>query len=168
MRKDIERSISNFWSESYGRIYPMLAQLEAEGLATRTRTETRGGRPRNVYAITEAGREALQDWFQEPVAQRPPRNELLLRVFFGSQAQPELTREALEQVRDEQLLRIDRYAEIREDVDSLEGRSESQPFWSTTLRFGEIEARAHLAWAEEALETLRAPRKAARKKGTAA
>ena len=166
MRRNIDRSISNFWSESYGRIYPMLAQLEAEGLATRTETETEGGRPRNVYKITKAGREALRQWFEEPIVERPPRHELLLRVFFGTQADASLTHEALEQFRERQLARLERYAEIREDIDGLKGRSDSQPFWSATLRFGEIEAQAHLAWAEETLENLGRPTPASQKKGS--
>ena len=32
IRKTIERSISNFWNESFGQIYPTLADLVAEGL----------------------------------------------------------------------------------------------------------------------------------------
>jgi len=34
LRKFIESSTSNFWSESYAQIYPMLKQLTREGLTT--------------------------------------------------------------------------------------------------------------------------------------
>lgn len=167
LRKNIERSVSNFWSESYGRIYPMLAQLEEEGLATRTETETEGGRPRNVFQITKEGTQAVSEWFDEPVVQRPPRNELLLRVFFGSQAEPDQILEAVEQFREEQLDRVERYAEIREDIDAMKERSPDRPYWSASLRFGELEARAHLQWADEVLESLNVSRrrKPAPKKG---
>lgn len=154
MRKKVEQLVSNFWSESYGRIYPMLAQLEVEGLATRTETPSEGGRSRNVYAVTRRGRTALREWFREPIALRPPRHELLLRIFFGYQADSGLAHEAIEQFRYEQWDRVEGYALIREDVDAMKKRSDAQPYWSATLRFGEIEARAHLEWAEEALRTL--------------
>ncbi len=32
LKQRIERSIGNFWSESYGQIYPTLKRLEREGL----------------------------------------------------------------------------------------------------------------------------------------
>ena len=61
---DIQRvvsgSISNFWQESFGRIYPMLAELERDGLATMREESSPGGRPRKVYSITEDGRAAFR------------------------------------------------------------------------------------------------------------
>ena len=35
IKKLMEQSTSNFWSESYGQIYPILKQLVAADLATR-------------------------------------------------------------------------------------------------------------------------------------
>ena len=40
IKKLIEASISNFWTESYGQIYPILKTLVAEKLVTRTTAET--------------------------------------------------------------------------------------------------------------------------------
>ena len=36
IKKEIEESISNFWTESYGQIYPVLKSLVAEKLVTKT------------------------------------------------------------------------------------------------------------------------------------
>jgi PadR family transcriptional regulator, regulatory protein AphA len=56
----VEQSISNFWNESCGQIYPMLKRLAAEGLAA-TSVEKQVGKPdRYVYALTEKGCKALQ------------------------------------------------------------------------------------------------------------
>ena len=35
IRRIYAQSLGNFWSESYGHIYPILKRLKAEGLATR-------------------------------------------------------------------------------------------------------------------------------------
>src|SRR5713101_9932570 len=44
IKKFIEASISNFWNESYGQIYPILKQLSEEGL-TSTHAEKQEGKP---------------------------------------------------------------------------------------------------------------------------
>lgn len=38
---------------------------------------------KKVYSITEAGLEELRTWAEGPLDERPQRNELLLRLFFG-------------------------------------------------------------------------------------
>src|SRR5260370_41678899 len=66
IKKFIQQSISNFWSESYGQIYPILTQLTAEGLAS-SHTEHQDGKPeRYMYTLNGKGREALQQWLAEP------------------------------------------------------------------------------------------------------
>jgi DNA-binding PadR family transcriptional regulator len=68
---------------SNNSLYPMLRRFEADGLVTRT-TETQESKPaRNVYAITDAGRERLRDllWTLPPeLASR--EEEFLVRVSF--------------------------------------------------------------------------------------
>jgi DNA-binding PadR family transcriptional regulator len=81
LRQFFDQSVSFFWRESYGQIYPILKQLRRERLIT-TRRGTRGehssGRPQ--YVITSRGREALRAWLSEAVELQPPRQELLLKL----------------------------------------------------------------------------------------
>ena len=60
--QEVEERSDGAWNPSPGSVYPALAQLEDEGLI---RTEEREGR--KLYAITDAGREAV-----EPSAARQP------------------------------------------------------------------------------------------------
>ena len=93
IRSVIERSIGNFWSESYGQIYPALKKLTAEG-AVQKKIERQKGRPdRNVYSLTDKGRERLGEWLMVPAVAEVPRNELLLKLFFGSHAPVSASRE---------------------------------------------------------------------------
>ena len=55
IRRIYAQSLGNFWSESYGHIYPILKRLEDEGLATREVQRQTGKPDRNVYTITDAG-----------------------------------------------------------------------------------------------------------------
>jgi PadR family transcriptional regulator, regulatory protein AphA len=85
IKKTIEASLSNFWSESYGQIYPILKSLVADGLAT-VSVETQTGKPnRYVYALTRAGQDELERWLHRPAEYEVGRNELLLKLFFGWQ-----------------------------------------------------------------------------------
>src|SRR5215216_5837443 len=79
IKKTIELSLSNFWSESYGQIYPILKSLVEEGQATIT-VERQMGKPnRHVYTLTGAGREELEGWLRKPVEYEVGRSEILLK-----------------------------------------------------------------------------------------
>src|SRR5262245_56172302 len=86
IKKTIEAGLSNFWSESYGQIYPILRTLVAEGLATSWVEEHTGKPDRHVYTLTDAGREDLTGWLAGPVDYDPGRIEILLKLYFGWQA----------------------------------------------------------------------------------
>src|SRR5579859_5397507 len=79
LKKAFEQSVANFWNESYGQIYPILKQLNDEGLTT-SQAEKQAGKPeRYVYTITDKGREELRRWLTEPIEYSVERNELLLK-----------------------------------------------------------------------------------------
>jgi DNA-binding PadR family transcriptional regulator len=82
-------AIRHFWAVSYGQLYPELKRLEEQGLIV-GRHEPSGGRARQVYDLTEAGRAALRDWMVSP---EPPlwevRCETLLKTFFSDVLAPE-------------------------------------------------------------------------------
>src|SRR6266516_552497 len=83
IKKLMEQSTSNFWSESYGQIYPILKLLTEEGLTT-SHTEKQEGKPeRNIYTLTRQGKEDLVNWLGEAVEEAPERMELVLKMFFG-------------------------------------------------------------------------------------
>ena len=97
VREGIRDVLGQFWSESFGQIYPALSRLEAKGQVERL-AGTRQGSSR--YALTTAGRERLHELLASPIELAPPRNGLLLRLFFGhelgAQACTELVREQRE------------------------------------------------------------------------
>jgi PadR family transcriptional regulator, regulatory protein AphA len=66
VRRIYAQSLGNFWSESYGAIYPILRRLEEEGLATREVVRTSGRPDRNVFTITDLGRDELHRWLAQP------------------------------------------------------------------------------------------------------
>jgi DNA-binding PadR family transcriptional regulator len=58
IKQTADHSTRHFWAISFGQIYPELKRLTEEGLVEVEESPT-GSRQRNVYRITDAGREAL-------------------------------------------------------------------------------------------------------------
>ena len=91
IKKWFEQEYSHFWQESFGQIYPTLKKLVTEGLAVSSNdTETGNGRSQIVYSITDAGRKELSDWLREEPEIEKLRYEILLKVSFGENTEPEV------------------------------------------------------------------------------
>jgi DNA-binding PadR family transcriptional regulator len=83
IKQTADHSTRHFWAISFGQIYPELKRLTEEGLVEVEESPT-GSRQRNVYRITDAGREALALWVGD--ATRSPceiRDEMLLKIYFS-------------------------------------------------------------------------------------
>lgn len=100
-----------FWGASYGQIYPELRRLERAGLVA-SRDDSRGGRRRRAYRLTQEGEDALRAWLisDEPL-EYAIRDEGLLKVFFGDITSGE---ESLENVRRLRRDHEERLAHLRE------------------------------------------------------
>jgi PadR family transcriptional regulator, regulatory protein AphA len=151
IRKLVSESIGHFWGESYGQIYPTLRRLSEEGLAVVEREE--GGK--KVYAVTEAGLGELRAWAEGPLEERPLRNELLLRLFFGRHVPKRRLIGLVEEARERQVRALRWYREA-EDAPSEDREHPDFPYWTTTLRFGLVMGEAFVRWCDETLQELRA------------
>ena len=156
IKKLVETSTANFWTESYGQIYPILRTLAERGLARRVADARAGtrGRERQAYEITERGRAELQGWLVEPTGPPTVRNELLLKLFFSRQVDPADARRQVEDFRRQVSSLAERGAATRARLESGRADAPDLPYWLLTLRFGEIQRAAVLAWCDEALAAL--------------
>lgn len=156
IHKAIEDNFGSFWGESYGQIYPSLKRLAAEGLIEACKPASAPKKRRQEYALTDAGRTCLREWLALPFQNDPPRNEFLLKLFFGREAAPGV---ALAHVRELQE-RNRRTLTTLEGIESMARETQSQnpnkPYWMLTLGLGLAMTRAALDWGESALEQLTA------------
>ena len=159
LRQLIDESIGNFWTESYGQIYPTLKKLVVERMVT-AKVEARSGKAeRTVYSLTTAGRRRVHDWLQIPAQMRPPRHELLLKLFFSGMVSHDVAKSQVETFRTLQYQRIARYEATARETESRYAKHPDLPFWLITVRYGLYEAQALVKWADETLHTLdRLPR----------
>jgi DNA-binding PadR family transcriptional regulator len=151
LREAIRDVLGHFWSESFGQIYPTLAELERQGFVQRrgaARTHS------STFSITRSGRARLKELLSQPVQSVPPRNGLLLRLFFGRQIGPEACRPLVLEARADAERRLGQFEAIRRELAQAQENVEDRPYWLLTLAAGEHAARAAIAWTDEALVTL--------------
>ena len=134
----IRGSIGHFWNESYGQIYPNLKKLAADGLVS-AKTEKQKGKPeRRIYSITREGRERLTNWLAVPPQAEVPRNELLLKLFFGAQVFPDISIGYIERMAESERSSIQLIKRAAEEI-ARNQQYPDAPYWKMAARFGEIE-----------------------------
>lgn len=154
MKKNIDQTISQFWSVGFGQIYPTLALLEAEGLIEKVLSENARGPRRNVFAITESGRRQLEQWLMLPEEKEYTRYEILLKMFFAGKLDPAVSIQRVKafQKRYEPLAKMmELFAENLKPV--MDEDPDHKNFY-LTVRFGQHVYNAYLDWAKEALMML--------------
>lgn len=100
LAKQAQRSLHWFWPRAERKLYDEPKRLVAEGLATAS-AETTGRRPKTVYSITDAGREELRRWLDEPPAARTSEFEALVKLFYADQGSAEQLLTTLRRVTEE-------------------------------------------------------------------
>ncbi len=155
LKKMVEGSIGNFWSESFGQIYPALKRMVADGLAEVSDDEGTGGRERKVYRLTSTGHERLRAWLAMPAVEQVPRNELLLKLFFGDQADRSKLCALVEEKRARIAEDLVRFDGIEASISTAYPGHPGLPFWLMTVRYGKAEAHGLLAWCDECLQTFK-------------
>src|SRR5256714_11478586 len=87
LKQLLEKSVENFWPVPHTTFYAEPARL-AQGGFLSERKES-GGRRRKLYALTDKGREALEEWVRDE-AWSPPqlRDEGVLKIFAGADPLP--------------------------------------------------------------------------------
>lgn len=151
LRESIRDVLGHFWSESFGQIYPTLAELERRG-HVRRRGSARAGS--STFAITASGRARLKELLAQPAQPSPPRSGLMLRLFFGRQLGPATCRSLVLEARADAVRRLAQYEAIRHELELEEAHAEDHPYWLLTLSAGEHTARAAIAWADDALAVI--------------
>jgi len=155
LKKDFEEQISNFWSESLGQIYPTLYRLKEEKLVTVTVKRQQGRPERKVYRITKRGEEVFREWLALPAEPIRWRNELLLKVFFGSAMQPTDVLRHIEQFQTSELETQSLYQHFANEIESRDVSPERRLYWRLALSSGRHINQARLDWCREATDEIR-------------
>lgn len=148
LREQIRDTLGHFWSESFGQIYPTLAELERQNLVERRPSE---GTRSTTYGITDAGIARLRELLAEPPQESKPRNGLLLRLFFGAQLGADACKQLVLQARQQAEDQLSALETARQELARDPTLTDAAPYIALTVSAGEHSARATIAWADEAL-----------------
>ena len=168
IRRELAENVGAFWGESYGQIYPALRELSRKGWARRHAARRPRGPARYVYEITPKGRDALKRWLAESPRATPPRNELLLKLFFSDRDavdQPVVWVRSLLAEETEKLRQVRR---MKEQLPRGPHHHRSLRFWTMTLEYVERHAEATVAWCQRTISTLDLMQEAQARRRTAA
>lgn len=151
VREAIRDQLGHFWSESFGQIYPTLATLTADKLVSKAVGERAGS---SVFSLTASGRARLLELLRAPEATTPPRNGLMLRVFFGHALGPDAVAAIISETREQVLVQLATFDGIARMMELETDLPEHRPYWALTVSAGRHSAEAALSWCDEALAAL--------------
>lgn len=146
----IDASISQFWSESFGQIYPALDRLKRRGLV-RSQRDGSSARGRKVYEITDEGRTTLRAWLSEPPEPERPRSESILKTFLGDQALPGVTIAHLRDLAQRMEHRAAGLRQAEAHVRAADHGSRTLVYSIASIRAGIHISEARAAWARECI-----------------
>jgi DNA-binding PadR family transcriptional regulator len=154
IRKTVQQSVGFFWGESYGQIYPTLKRLVAEGLIVPSQSAAKPRPKRQEYSITAAGQLCLKDWLAVPYRDSPPRDEFLLKLFFGREAAASVSVAHVRTFQEKNRNMLAMLLELEKLARQHNSHLPGFPFWMLTLKFGVAQLRSALEWSDSALVML--------------
>ena len=150
---DIKRFLKSLsWlidSPSFGSIYPTLRTLWEGGLVTVEVAPRRGKPPRKIYTITEAGRQALREWVDQPVAPDASLKTFVVRLILASNFSHTGLIAHLQQRRSQVAAHRATMGEIARALDETLDSGQRLAFG-----YGLVLATAELAWLDSTLEQI--------------
>lgn len=148
IKKLIATSVSHFWSESSGQLYPTLSLLEKEQLIVVEKIAEKGKKQKHKYSITEKGQKALIEWLQTTTEQKNThRDEELLKLFFAKNTPKEIALTILKNREQRVREKLTQYIAIQNEIEN--SKSPHLLFWSLNLKNGIAHAKAEIDWCIE-------------------
>ncbi len=151
IKKTMSESTQHFWNESNGQLYPTLAKLTEEKLI-RGKGEKAGDKKKTVYYLTQSGKKKLNEWLLKEVDYYPPRNELLLKIFFGDNVLPQ---DSIRHIQDH-LFRCESQLEVYQGIESklmrLVKQKKRPVYFLLTVQAGIKITLATMDWCRESIK----------------
>ncbi|BCL71416.1 transcriptional regulator [Vibrio nigripulchritudo ATCC 27043] len=155
--KEFSYSIGYFWKASHQQVYRELNKMAQNQLVTCVLEPQEGKPDRKVYSITEEGRRALGEWFDQPTAHPTVRDEFSAKLMACS-VQPSTSYiEQLTGLIEESRQLVNHYKEIESVYYATPSTLDKQArLERLTLRRNLLLRETWVTWAEEVLAELEA------------
>lgn len=150
-------SLQFFWTANTSQIYRELQTLKSKGYVTDRKVEQKSKPDKNVFSITESGKEELKSWLRDENYGNQNLG-LLMKVFFSGELTPV---ENIEKFRHIQyacneyakgLGQADMSVETHKQV--VEDNPEKVAYWNMTISFGKKYMQMLSEWCDECIAEL--------------
>lgn len=165
IRKFVQNVLSNFWNESYGRIYPILGQLAKEASVTARLHKQKGKPDRRVYHITDRGRQVLRGWLLMPSQPIQIRNETTLKFLLGGNLTIEESLVPIQRLHEQQVHAKQALAAQVREIESETGGSARYEYFFLTARLGQLLNEARIQWCQEVFARLQPRKRSTKRRG---
>ena len=150
-------SLCYFWNAQTSQIYRELKTLKENGWAA-VETVAQTGKPdKNVFSITESGREELNRWLTSDSSELFTRNTLLMKTFFrGERSIPENI-VCFDRLHEQCQRFANRMRATPPDVEGYAAAVDDPQkaiYWQMTVEFGMMYTQMLLQWTEACKQRL--------------
>ena len=149
-------SLSHFWTAQTSQIYRELQTMEKAGWISQTHV-TQTGRPdKNVFSITQAGRDELRRWLREDNLGVSLKNPIMMKAFFMGELPPNEGISFFKALLDAPVFPDEgKSASANADMYKLAvDNPEKAIWWKFTIEYGRMYERMQHEWCERCIREL--------------
>jgi DNA-binding PadR family transcriptional regulator len=130
--------------------------MEEEKLITKEIKQTEGKQTKNIYSITEKGKEELENWLMLPIEKVPMRSELLLKLFLSKDIAAKNIMEIIQKEKKDSENNLEKFLEIESFLNSKKNQIDKKNLvlWLSTISYGKHSEESKIKWCEETLKSL--------------
>lgn len=150
-------SLNFFWKAQTSQIYRELGALEKRNWVSKTLVAQRAKPDKNVYSITEEGKEELLRWLADSEPSLNPRTPVLMKVFFMGERSREENIGYFKRLKEECesfLKSLEPIQEIIEAYGNYLDKKDKTVYWQMTVEYGRRNMQMHIDWAESCIRRL--------------
>ncbi|NLI04227.1 MAG: PadR family transcriptional regulator [Actinomycetaceae bacterium] len=148
LAKFAKESIGYFWNESYSNVHRTLKILVDENLINKL--PEKGSRNKNIFEITDRGRQALSEWLSNHEYTTIYRDELLLKLFVSQRHDYPAIVQDLKTVLTDLEAQQQTYLQLQEFL-STKPQNLS---YDLTLEYGMVQNEATINWLKKAIHKI--------------
>ncbi|HWT77110.1 MAG TPA: PadR family transcriptional regulator [Mobilitalea sp.] len=118
---DLTLKINLFWRSTHSAIYPLLSELEEEGIIELTLIKQNGKPDKKLYHLTKKGEELLYQWVTSETSDAVVRDEMTLKLYCLKCMNMDAADKLLGELETKYKRKVEKY---RNAIDKLKSRSE--------------------------------------------
>jgi len=159
LMKVFNESLNFFWNAQTSQIYRELDKIEKNQWVSSEYVIQKDKPNKKIFTISDSGKEELQQWLDNHSPEKlfKCRDEMTMRVFFGSEGNIDrLKQELQEYIRLNELF-LSRLKPMENELNNREkltNKPGEKLYWIMGMKRGYLNAESNIKWAVECLEML--------------